>query len=333
MPGSPQQNRLAERWNRTILDKMRSMIHSASLSLGFWELAADAAVHIYNRTPSRVIGWRAPHELWASRVPDVSYFRVFGCLAYVHVPEGKRQKLDPRSTIMTFVGYEPGSKGYRLWNPTTQTIVLSRDVTFDESSFPAKASSPLSALPTPSIVRADPVLVGLPLSVEQAPAPPPLPDPVEAPLAPTPPQVTPEPTPPPIDPQTPDNRPLPSRETTVYHTPPSQPPSAAPPPRPQPARIRREPNWTPNSHLPGPSFGPPPQPLPRLRPNPKPNPRYTQGTGNAHISSGQVSHAALLVAAEYRDPITYKEAMASDFAADWRGACQYEIDALTKNGT
>ena len=93
---------------------MRSMLHSASLLLSFWEFAVDAAVHIYNCTPSRVIGWRTPHELWMTHVPDVSYFRIFGCLAYVHVPQGKRQKLDPRSVQMTFVGYEPGSKGYRL---------------------------------------------------------------------------------------------------------------------------------------------------------------------------------------------------------------------------
>ena len=95
------------------------MLHSASLSLSFWEFAVDAAVHIYNHTPSCVIGWCTPHELWTTHVPDVSYFRIFGCLAYVHVPQGKRQKLDPRLVQMTFVGYEPGSKGYRLWNPTT----------------------------------------------------------------------------------------------------------------------------------------------------------------------------------------------------------------------
>ena len=90
MLGLPQQNRLAEQWNRTIMEKARAMLHSAGLSLGFWEFAVDTAVHIYNRTPSRTINWRTPHELWsAGHTPDVSYFRVFGCKAYVHVPEGK----------------------------------------------------------------------------------------------------------------------------------------------------------------------------------------------------------------------------------------------------
>jgi hypothetical protein len=104
MPYSPQQNGVAERWNRTLLDKARALIHTAGLSLGFWEYAVDTAVHTYNRTPTRTIGWRTPHELWTDgHVPDVSYFRVFGCKAYVHTPDNKRKKLDPRSIEMTLM--------------------------------------------------------------------------------------------------------------------------------------------------------------------------------------------------------------------------------------
>ena len=96
MPGSPQQNGVAKRWNCTILDKVQSMLHSARLSLSFWELAADAAVHTYNRSPTHVLGWWTPHELWTDRhIPDISYFRIFRCKAHVHVPEDKQKKLDP----------------------------------------------------------------------------------------------------------------------------------------------------------------------------------------------------------------------------------------------
>ena len=333
MPGSPQQNGIAERWNRTILDKMRSMLHGASLSLGFWEVAVDSAVHIYNRTPSRVIGWRTPHELWTTRVPDVSYFRVFGCEAYVHVPQGKRQKLDARSVRMTFVGYVPGSKGYKLWNSASQTFVLSRDVTFDERSFPAKASSPPSALPARSTVRIIPDLVGFPTSEDEGPAPPRLPEiPAALPAPPA-----------PIPPQTPDNRPLPTRESTVFHTPPSQPPAPTSQPTvtPPSTRTRREPRAPRPARIsrqPAPSYGTfgPPPPLQRLRPNPPQNPRYAKGNAIARVVSG-VSHSELLAAAihaaEYRDPLTYREAMGSDLADEWQSACQYEIDALAKNGT
>ena len=56
------------------------MLHSTGLSLGFWELAADAAVHTYNRSPTHVLGWQMPHELWTDgHIPDVSYFHIFRC--------------------------------------------------------------------------------------------------------------------------------------------------------------------------------------------------------------------------------------------------------------
>ena len=55
------------------------------------------------------------------------------------VPKEQRQgKLDKKAIEMIFVGYEPGSKGYRFWNPATRWIVVSRDVTFDEETFPAR---------------------------------------------------------------------------------------------------------------------------------------------------------------------------------------------------
>jgi hypothetical protein len=145
MPGTPQQNGKAERFNCTIMDKAMSMLHTAGLSNGFWEYAISTAVHIYNRTPIRSLKWRTPHEAWgAGHVPDVSYFRVFRCKAYMHVPADKRRKLDAKATEVTFVRYEPGSKGYRLWDKNTRSVHLSRDVTFNKSSFPFRKGDEIS---------------------------------------------------------------------------------------------------------------------------------------------------------------------------------------------
>jgi hypothetical protein len=246
MPYTPQQNGLAEQWNRIILDKARAMIHSVGLSLGFWELAVDAAVHTYNRSPTRVLKWRTPHEIWNDgHVPDVSYFRIFGCLAYAHVPEELRKKLDPRSIPTIFVGYEPESKGYRLWNRSKRSVMLSRDVTFDERVFPAKESVEPSAPPVQPLAIDWPVTVNFPSS-----------EPGGAPPAPP--------------PQTPGN-------TTVYATPPSRPPPSlltpidAPPLPGLP--LRRPPPHPPE---PGPVAAPPNRPPSprRLRANPKPTQRY-----------------------------------------------------------
>ena len=142
MPGTPQQNGRAERFIRTISEKALCMLHFAGLSHGFWKLALDAAVHTYNRQPMKRLKWECPITLWTGKKPDVSYFRVFGCKAYVHVQRDKRHgKLDQKAVERTFVGYESGSKGYRLWNPSTRQIEVSRDVVFDETIFPARADT------------------------------------------------------------------------------------------------------------------------------------------------------------------------------------------------
>jgi hypothetical protein len=126
----------------------------------------------------------------------------------------------------------------------------------------------------------------------------------------------------------------------------SQPPDLTLPPRPQPQRITRDPNVLPNSALPGPSLGPACQS--RLRPNPCSNVRYAnpnnaahtqrqprsreEGSGGARINHAQLLTALVYIAvANYRDPLSFWEAMGSEHANNWQDACQYEMDALAKN--
>ena len=59
---------------------------------------------------------------------------IFSCDAYALIPRNQRSKLDPKSKCCVFVGYDYAVKGYRLWDPSSRKIVISRDVTFDESS-------------------------------------------------------------------------------------------------------------------------------------------------------------------------------------------------------
>ena len=77
-----------------------------------------------------------PYERWYGRKPDVSHFRVFGCMAYAHVPDCERRKLDTnKSKKMRFVGYNFTSKGYRLFDETNRKLYVPRDVEFNESDF------------------------------------------------------------------------------------------------------------------------------------------------------------------------------------------------------
>eukprot|EP01018_Ginkgo_biloba_P012739 Gb_04588 [translate_table: standard] len=67
------------------------------------------------------------------RKPSISNLQVFGCTAFVHGPDKKRQKLDDKSHKCILVGYSESSKAYRIWDPSQRKIVISRDVLFDES--------------------------------------------------------------------------------------------------------------------------------------------------------------------------------------------------------
>jgi len=64
--------------------------------------------------------------------PSVDHFRVFGCIAHVHVPEERRTKLDNRSITCVLLGVSEESKGYRLFDPVAKKIIVSRDVIFEE---------------------------------------------------------------------------------------------------------------------------------------------------------------------------------------------------------
>ena len=75
----------------------------------------------------------------------VSYFQVFGCDACVHIPKGQRTKLDPRLKKRVFVGYNPVSTSYRLYDRDNDSIVLNKDVVFDKAPILEGASSSLDS--------------------------------------------------------------------------------------------------------------------------------------------------------------------------------------------
>jgi len=73
-----------------------------------------------------------PEEKFTGKKPDVSHLRVFSCIAYVHVPDEKKSKLDLKAEKCIFIGYSSKQKGYRCFNPSTRKLQVSRDVVFDE---------------------------------------------------------------------------------------------------------------------------------------------------------------------------------------------------------
>ena len=137
---TPQQNGIAERTNRTLLDKVRCMLVSSGLPKLFWGEAVMTAAHLVNMSPSTAINFKTPEELWTGKIPDYSTLRVFGYASYVHQSKGK---LEPRVVKGVFLGYPQGVKGYRLWLKEDKgyRVTTSRDVTFDELTMPCRAVS------------------------------------------------------------------------------------------------------------------------------------------------------------------------------------------------
>eukprot|EP00794_Sanderia_malayensis_P011707 gene11707-biopygen9383 len=135
IPYTPQQNGVAERMNRTIMETVRSIMHHAKLPMMFWAEAVSTAVYIRNRCPTSALKEKTPYESWLKEKPSVKHLRVFGCNAMVHIPDEKRSKLDKKSRRCIFVGYPTGSKGYKLFDPETRKMIRSRDVIFMENSF------------------------------------------------------------------------------------------------------------------------------------------------------------------------------------------------------
>ena len=97
VPYTPQQSGVAERMKCTIMESVRSKVQAASLLLKFWAEAVATAVFLRNKSPTIHVQNAAPYECYHSRKPDISFLRVFGCNAYVHVKEEKRKKLDKKS--------------------------------------------------------------------------------------------------------------------------------------------------------------------------------------------------------------------------------------------
>jgi len=128
---TPQQNGVAERMNRTLIDLVRSMLHSADIDKKFWAEALQTAVHVRNRVTSRSLPpGITPYHLWMKKTPDLAHLRIFGSDCFYTVPKHKTKKLDPRCRRAVFMGYSTQSKGYKLWDPESRKMIVSRDVTF-----------------------------------------------------------------------------------------------------------------------------------------------------------------------------------------------------------
>jgi len=130
-PYSPQQNGVVERRNQTVVAMARALLKQRQMPSRFWGEAVMTAVHILNRSPTKALKNATPYEAWHGRAPTVGHLKVFGCVAYTRRLTQLR-KLDDRGETGVFIGYAEGAKAYRIYDPVSQRVRVSRDVVFDE---------------------------------------------------------------------------------------------------------------------------------------------------------------------------------------------------------
>ena len=136
-PYSPMENGTAERANRTIVECARSMLSHASLPRRFWAEAVAHAADIRNRffCPRRED--MTSYEMLTSHKPRIDHLRVFGSLAWVHIPKEKRRKLDDKAEQGILIGCKDSSQ-YKVWMRSSQEAIWCRDIKIDEEVFPAR---------------------------------------------------------------------------------------------------------------------------------------------------------------------------------------------------
>lgn len=132
VPYTPQQNGLAERKNRTLIETARSLMLQSGVPSKFWAEAINTANYIRNRCISKSLNGTSPYKIWTGRVPNVRYFQIFGTKAFILNKEQNKDKFSSRSKECMFIGYSEESKAYRLWDGNEKKVLVSRDVVFTE---------------------------------------------------------------------------------------------------------------------------------------------------------------------------------------------------------
>lgn len=134
---TPQQNGIAERKNRHLLEIARALFFTTKVSKSFWGEAVLHATYLVNRLPSKVLGFKTPLQSLENQFPNSKLFgkmplKVFGSVVFVHDHDPTKSKLEPRAIKGIFTGYSGNKKGFKCFIPTLRKTVVSMDVTFHE---------------------------------------------------------------------------------------------------------------------------------------------------------------------------------------------------------
>nr|GFB95692.1 retrovirus-related Pol polyprotein from transposon TNT 1-94 [Tanacetum cinerariifolium] len=140
---SSQQNGVVERRNCTLIEAAHTMLIYTQAPLFLWAEAVATACFTQNRSIILLRQGKTPYELLHSKLPDLSFFHVFGALCYLTNDSENLGKLQPKADIEIFIGYASTKKDFRIYNRRTRRIVETIHVDFDELTAMASEQSSL----------------------------------------------------------------------------------------------------------------------------------------------------------------------------------------------
>ncbi|GJR04030.1 putative ribonuclease H-like domain-containing protein [Tanacetum coccineum] len=131
---TPQQNGVAERRNRTLIEAARTMLADSKLPTTFWAEAVNTACYVQNRVLVVKPHNKTPYELFHGRTPTLSFMRPFGCPVTILNTIDHLGKFDGKADEGFFIGYSLNSKAFRVFNSRTRIVEENLHIRFSEST-------------------------------------------------------------------------------------------------------------------------------------------------------------------------------------------------------
>ena len=141
-PYSPHQNGISERTNRTVFELAFALMYAANTPISLWPYACRTVIHVLDHLPTRGTNMLSTAFIMVNGyIPDVSYFRTFGCDAYAVLPDSQQPANGLRARKGIFIGYDGDSLGYLFYDPKTKRITKTGHISFNEDLSSRQAKS------------------------------------------------------------------------------------------------------------------------------------------------------------------------------------------------
>ena len=110
------------------MNMAHNMLSHKNISDDYWDEVVACSVYMLNGSPTVSVEEKIPEEAWSGTKTSVAYLIIFCYVAFSHIPDVLIRKLDKKSECCISTGYSEQHKVYKLYNPVTKKVVLSRDM-------------------------------------------------------------------------------------------------------------------------------------------------------------------------------------------------------------